>query len=294
MDHSIPFSDLTLFVCTYVAKITNINMSFKQLTPIICDNLTDVIIAINSNYGHAAMPGYEYLIKHPKKPVVSENYLYLKGKSRKVQGDGTCFNSAIEPVIKLPNSKENKFYFLKCFPTTGETQIPGVILDDFSDGYNVLTVFVKYLNTLKDIKIDDNELIGISYSIPKMINYKFKLNHMTSSMLVNLFKVAEYLQKSEQRINTDNITIPFIIKEVKLPVDDIKISFRMKTSEKRNPRINIFQGGKINILGAESTTSARLIYEYMTNIFKMYWHDFITIKPLSDKEKEAITDTHCL
>lgn len=280
-----PFSDLTLFTCTYVSKITNINMSFEQLTPIICSNLRGNILAINSNYGHGAQVGYESFIKQPKEK--SETSIHIKGKTRKGQGNGTCFNSAIEPVIKLDNSKTDKIYKIKCFPTTGETQIPGVILSDFSDGGKVLETFVNYLNTL-NIGVDGKK-IGIAYEKPKMINYKFKLNNMTKFMLVNLFNLAEYLQSIERGEDMgDNIPTPFVIREVKIPVDDIKTSFRMRTSEKRVPRINVFQSGKVNILGSESVSSAEAIYKYLSDIFQLYWDDFIRIKPLSDKDKALL------
>lgn len=285
------FSELNLFVCTYVAKLANININFEQLTNILCNNLSGNILAINSNYGHASQLGYESFIKQPKK-INSKSSTYVKGRTRKIQGDGTCFNSAIEPVIKLDNSIENKFYFIKCFPTTGETQIPGVIKNDFSDGHDVLVTFVEYLNAL-NIGINENGTIKEIYierEGPKMLNYKFKLNRETNRILINLIKIAEYLilLESNDDVNVDSwvlVTKPFPIKEIKSPVDDIKVSFRFQTSLKRAPRINIFQEGKINILGAESIDSAELIYIFLTDIFKLNWRNLINIKPEKDLTK---------
>ncbi len=287
------FSELNLFVCTYVAKLGNININFEQLTYKLCNNLYGNILAINSNYGHASQSGYETFIKHPKK--VNKDHLYMKGRTRKIQGDGTCFNSAIEPVIKLDNTNENKFYYIKCFPTTGETQIPGVINSDFSDGHDVLVTFIKYLNDLHlGIERDGNiNNIYIESEGPKMLNYKFKLNRENNRILVNLLKIAEYLfilesSGKNNEINKDNwiiIDTPFPLKEIKSPVDDIKVSFRFQTSYKRSPRINIFQAGKINILGSESNESAELIYKFLTDVFKNNWTKLINIKPLNDANK---------
>jgi len=281
------FSELTLFVCTYVAKLGNIKISFEKLTHTLCENLFGNIIAINSNYGHMSQKGYEQFLKKPK---INSN-LYLRNRSRKMQGDGTCFNSAIEPVIKLDSSKEGKYYYIKCFPTTGETQIPGVINEDFSDGHEVLVLFVNYLNSLK--VGNDNSIIFIEYEGPKMLNYKFRLNRSSDRILINLISFSKYLQFLEIHKTDENLTYiledwvmiypPYTIKEIKSSVDDIKVSFRIQTSEKRSPRINIFQEGKINILGADSIESAREIYKFLTNLFKYNWTKLINIKPEKDK-----------
>lgn len=282
------FSELNLFVCTYVAKLGNININFEQLTHMLCGSLSGNILAINSNYGHASQIGCESFIKHPKIVDNDKAHVYIKGRTRKIQGDGTCFNSAIEPVIKLDNSSDDKYYYIKCFPTTGETQIPGVILSDFSDGHDVLVTFINFLNALQ-IGIKKNDIIQQIYiesEGPKMLNYKFKLNREHCRILINLIKIAEYLFLIEQEEDISpwiRIFAPFPIKEIKSPVDDIKVSFRFQTSVRRAPRINIFQEGKINILGAESIDSAQLIYIFLTDIFRSNWSKLINVKPEKDK-----------
>jgi hypothetical protein len=278
-------SDLTLFVCTYVAKLDNLNISFEKLTDILCNNLSGNILAINSNFGHASQLGYEELIKSPKQE--SDKKCTIKKRTRKVQGDGTCFNSAIEPIIKLKNLNIQKNYFIKCFPTTGETQIPGVIREDFLDGHEILTIFVDFLNDLNLGVKDENNIpkkIYIKHEGPKMLNYKFKLIRVNENILINLINVATYLlNNTNESLDWIYIPFPFEIKEIKLPVDDIKISFKFRTSDRRSPRINIFQEGKINILGAETVESAHIIYKFIYNMFKHNWNKLISIKPEKDK-----------
>ena len=287
------FSDLKLFVCTYVAKLGNINVNFEQLSYKLAENLSGNILAVNSNYCHASQSGHESFIKRPK--VVSNNkeIVYIKGRTRKIQGDGTCFNSAIEPVIKLPESAEDKVYYIKCFPSTGETQIPGVIMEDFSDGHQVLVTFIDFLNSLqigiKDSVTNISKDIFIEYEGPKMLNYKFILTRENDRILINLIRIAEYLMILERKEENElwiSVDLPFEIKEIKSPVDDIKVSFRFQTSKKRAPRINLFQCGKINILGAESVDSAILIYRFLTDVFKNNWSRLINIKPLKDADKK--------
>jgi hypothetical protein len=271
------FSELKLFVCTYVAKLGNICINFEELTHLLCNNLSGNILAINSNYGHASQVGYEHFIKKIKK----DKHLSQKGRIRKIQGDGTCFNSAIEPVIKINDS--GKYYFIKCFPSTGETQIPGVIENDLSDGHNVLVTFIDFLNGLNlSDKID--EKIYICSEGPKMLNYKFKLN-IDNNSLINLLKLSNLLLCSQNPDLNDTwllIDLPYNITEIKSSIDDIKVSFRFQTSDTRAPRINIFQGGKVNILGSESAESSINIYKYLNEIFILNWNILVRTRPVKD------------
>lgn len=275
-------SEMKLFVCTYVAKLGNINIGFENLTHLLCNSLSGDILAVNSNYGHASQIGHEAYIKQPNIDPNNPKS-HIKGRTRKIQGDGTCFNSAIEPVIKIPNSSETKVYYIKCFPTTGETQIPGVIRDDYSDGHQVLVTFIEFLNTLH--LGTDGKQIYIEREGPKMLNYKFKINRENDRILINLINLANYLSILERDGDNDwvKIDVPFPLKEIKSPVDDIKVSFRFQTSVKRAPRINIFQEGKINVLGSESVESAILIYQFLEDIFKYNWRALINIKPEKDR-----------
>jgi hypothetical protein len=291
------FSELKLFVCTYVAKLENIHVNFEKLTHILCDKLSGNILAVNSNYGHASQVGYERFIKVSKKETTD----LTKGRMRKIQGDGTCFNSAIEPVIRLDDSTD-KYYFIKCFPSTGETQIPGVIRHDLQDGHDVLTVFVSLLNSLNLGTVENDQIkpIYILSEGPKMLNYKFKLG-VSPDTLINLMRLSEYLfalviefgsdcQDDQddycptfQEHNNWFITKPpYCLKEVKSSIDDIKVSFRFQTSKKRAPRVNIFQGGKVNILGSESTKSSEHIYTFLNGIFKNNWKKLISVRPVKD------------
>ena len=280
------FTKLNLFVCTYVAKLGNININFEELTYILMKNLSGNVLAINSNYGHAAQKGYEHFIKSPK--TKTKNNTQIKNRTRKMQGDGTCFNSAIEPIIKL---NDNKCYFIKCFPTTGETQIPGVIEQDNSDGHKVLLMFIDYLNKLK-LGTVENDIVKDIYIInegPKMLNYKFRLNIVHDRILINLINLTEYLMVLKNNIKDTDwniVSLPFIIREIKSPVNDTKVSFKFQTTSSRTALIILFYRGRINILGAESYNSAQSIYDFLTQIFKLNWDRLIGLKPLKDCQIE--------
>lgn len=335
-----PLTRLTLFVCTYVAKLGNLHIGFVELTRIMCVEPHGCLLAVNSNFGHAAQPGYEYLLKAPKPPP--ERRVPARGRPRKVQGDGTCFNSAVEPVVAIdhPGISDEKVYFVKCFPTTGETQVPGVICPDLSDGHDVLAAFVAYLNELgvgdpdtstgavlaraaaaprgREPAAGDFDVrawgpsadagvpacrkpVVIASEQPKMLNYKFRVIRNSPRVLVDLHRLAIYLQHLEElKISEDAqpseqqvarfagwpavVLPPFTVRETKRPTDDVKVSFRFE-GESRAPRINVFQEGKINILGADSVESAERIYDYCVRLFTANWSMLICLQPRRDLER---------
>ena len=309
-----PLSPLTMFVTTYRAKLGNLHISCEDLTRRMCATLHAPLVAFNSNYGHACQPGYESLLKARVPPP--ERLGPMRGRLRKEQGDGTCFNSAVEPIIVIadhPGISEYKVYKVKCFPTTGETQIPGVICADLSDGRAVLETFVRYLNQLGVGDVDPGgggggaeprrlPVTAINEN-PNMLNYKFFINRTSDRTLVNLRKLALYmncleltkavqgggLKESQAALFAEWTAVvlpPYPVRETKPPTDDIKVSFHFQVA-KREPRINIFQGGKINILGADSAESADRIYNFFVQLFMENWTKLICLQPRSDVERRA-------
>jgi hypothetical protein len=301
-----PLTPLTLFVCTYVAKLDNLNINFVDLTAILCANPRGVLVAVNSNFGHACQPGYERLLKAPKPPPA--RCVPARGRARKVQGDGTCFNSAVEPILSVdhPGIGGDKVYKVKCFPTTGETQVPGVICPDLSDGHTVLDAFVAYLNGLGVGNPDPADAarrleIGIAHEQPKMLNYKCSVIRSSPRILVNLRALALYMHGLELVRAVEGVALteaqaarfdgwpvvllpPYPVRETKPPTDDVKVSFRFRGAD-RAPRINIFQEGKINILGADSTESAQKIYDFFVQLFTSNWAMLVCLQPRRDHER---------
>lgn len=319
-----PLTRLALFVCTYVAKLGNLHIDFVELTRIMCKDPHGCLLALNSNFGHAAQPGFEGFLKAPKPPP--ERRVPARGRARKVQGDGTCFNSAVEPVVAIdhPGIPDDKVYFVKCFPTTGETQVPGVISPDLSDGHAVLEAFVAYLNELDVGDLDEDPRgrdpvpadfdaragppprrpIVIISEQPKMLNYKFRVIRNSPRILVNLHHLASYLHNLEMTKAVEGVDLPelqlarfagwpalllppFTVRETKPPTDDVKVSFRFE-GEDRAPRINVFQEGKINILGADTVEAAEKIYDYFVRLFTANWSMLVCLQPRRDLERRQV------
>jgi len=179
-------------VSTIEGRIDGVYIDERALTDLECEGN---IVAIDSNFHHSKLASYRPVVakksnrgrkKHPK-----------KRKARKLQGDGSCFNSQItfttvgshirenplveiagklQPLIddphskkakKLPGNRElvTKEYKIKVF-RNGKISIPGVLTEDFSDIQGPLLDLCDYISRLFDEPV---ELYGLK---AVMNNYK--------------------------------------------------------------------------------------------------------------------------
>jgi hypothetical protein len=286
-------SPLTLFVCTYAAMLGNLHYGFKELAHLMCENLDGCVLAVNSNYDSAVRPQYEHVRKVKK--IKPERETPSRNRVRKGQGNGTCFNSTVEAVVKIDHEglAPDKVYYVKCFSTTGETQVPGVVCPDLSDGHVVLEAFVAYLNHLKVGDCGGQKQITIEIETPIMLNYKFRVFRTSPRIILDLKFIAHYLKTGA----APTITPPFPIRELKYEIGAIKLSFRFRSetantilAKKRKkpcaPKINIFQSGKINVLGAISHPMVEVIYGYFQELFAVHWSQLVCLTPKNDEEMQ--------
>lgn len=267
-----------LFVCTLTAILNGPSSSVKELTDKFENRCTGSLKAVDSNFGHHSQPGFSHLIKQSKKNNKSdrkkENKPRVIKKPRQTQGDGTCFQSMTEFNFNLGGDKE---YKVKLFPTTLHVQIPGVILSDLSDGYLVIQELVNCLNNLPSTN-DEKFEIGIVK--PNMLNYKFRIRLPNTRVIINLNSLSKYLMNLERLkiVIGDDVTniegwdhivlCQYVIHSTKPPVGVTRVSFRIKAPNNRNPMVNIFQSGKVNILGGDSEDSRDIIYGFVSELFK--------------------------
>ena len=110
---------LQLFTCTLSSKFVGYHGDFVELAERLEPGGS--ILAINSNFAHKTLSGFEKYLKTAKEPKLTRSGAY-----RKRQGDGSCFSSAIEFVIKIecPGILITKVYKPKFYPSTEEVQVP--------------------------------------------------------------------------------------------------------------------------------------------------------------------------
>jgi hypothetical protein len=290
-------TELVMFVATFEAKLDNISMAMDSAIAMI-DPMYPVV-AINSNFGHKCVPGYERFLKlKPGKAV----------GTRKGQGDRTCFNSALEPVI-IPHREgipASKVYYMKCFPSTGEVQVPGTLLPDMSDGTDAVNAWVDLLNYSGIGDADENSdplPITVTASRPNMINFKFRIKRASPRIMFDLHCMGSYFNTLEEKKVVEGkacsqkegdaildalphgtvlVPPPFPVRETKPPIEDVKLTFKFGRI-----RVKIFQRGKVNILGSDSFASAHKIHQYMEALIQTNHAKFVRLQPKSDAERRA-------
>ena len=138
-----------------------------ELSELLAGKIDDVYVAVNSNFVHACNDKYPHLLKDLSK--VERRIASFK-RPRKLQGDGSCFNGAVEVCLREampgPSAGQGHIYKVKLFPGTGTVQLPGVVREDLSDGKMVVDMLA--------------DLLGVPRPPPeatsiKMLNYNFNL-----------------------------------------------------------------------------------------------------------------------
>jgi hypothetical protein len=227
---------IQLFTCTMGCHISE-KLPLEATSKMFHDNLKLPIVAMHSNYFHHVLPGYAEQEKKKKKTV--EYPTSLKQKTRKKQGDGTCFGSAIEPAVLHP--VDGGIYRMRYFPSSGVIQVTGVHKEDLSDGKIVIELLVQFIS----------ELIGKQVSIvngfvPVMMNYKFKLLLPSPRVIINLVEFGNYMlsmernnpkqQELKDSLVNDGWTLiepPFNIIETCPPIEITNLKFKVRAIENK-------------------------------------------------------------
>lgn len=303
--------------------INNVNFHEEQFI----DQLypTEDIFRIKCNYGDLKHESY-YEDEPEKKTNRGRKKKDKNKKPRKIQGDGSCFNSQI--TFYVPS--DSKIYKIKVF-RNGELQIPGAkpeILDDILEKMQLTVDLIS--------ECLDNEDVKLEKIIPVMKNYKFSVN-LDNSQLIELsvlkelllihkymdegfdynsakIMMKEYLcdcpdnkhsktceyEEYEENVYQGNIEIDDTpmpehpqISDVKYSGEETRLSIKFSTpiakKIKKKARVNIFTGGKINILGAFDETVTKQIFHFLQELFDRYY-TVLVVHPDSDEEYELIDD----
>lgn len=317
---AVPLTPMALFVYTYEGTLSNLRVPVDELTARVAArlqataNAEEGIGAVNSNYGHYAQPGYERYLKLPGQRRAPRRPPPAGRRPRKLQGDGTCFNSAIEPVMVTDHpgipATRDKVYLVKCFSTTGKTQVPGGLLPDFGDARSVLRRWVGVLNALGAGEADPDgrpRAVEIESEGPNMLNFKFQVALAPPNMLIRLSALSAYfgaletfryhagsVRREAELLRAlppgaDLVIPPYRIAEVAGGQLDVKFSCRFLGAGGKT-RLNIFQEGKVNILGAKSYEAAGEIYRFLYDLFARCWGVFVSARLQPDRARRPPRD----
>lgn len=223
----------------------------------------DNIIAINSNFSHKALEGYESYITKPK----SEKSKRKNTSTKKVVGDGSTFNSSIEFMI----SHDDRVRLLRYYPRSGQIQLIGF--------QYIQEIVDKFINYLRNSGLDEFASVEFeSGPISLLQNFKFSIN-IGERECINVKNLAHCLTYDQELKNSSPFPIQYAIHSLTDVHSKIAIVFRNKI------RIHIWtRTGKVNILGSATELSASLLYDFLNSIFSMRYNDFVSNLPEPDKK----------
>jgi len=249
-----------------------------------------VVIAINSNYGGVVQPNYEEHLKTGAKPKKNAP---AGRKQRQPEGQGGCFSSALEPILRPPPDSEicqkleandlvGIIYKLKYFPTTGSFQVAGCRLNDLTDGYWATEEFTKYLNRINILGGPASVREG-SYHLAKR-NFKFVLNKRAERQMINFDELYRII------LDEKGWPVPIIEATVKITGRETSFLFHYECEPDLNgkprvkmPRVNFYHAsGRINFLGFPSFEFAQQVYNILDRMFLNNWDAIVQLTPLRD------------
>lgn len=270
------FTEPVLFMCTLRGEVrfgdglapTTPQALIARLEP------RGEVVALNCNFGHKALPGHEDALKRPQPPP---DPVAGRRRPRRPQGDGTCFNSAIEARV-VPEGL-GQYFALKSFPSTGQTQVPGVREPDFSDGRRAFEAWSRYLvgQGLGPARIEN---VG-----PILQNFKFRARFAPREVF-NLR--ALYAKLREAKESADNAARRVRIHEIRGPIEVQNMTFLVSSpGVEKTARVKIFPGGKVNILSAHSLEMARDVRDFLAGLVVRYRGEVVAVPPEPDAAAPA-------
>lgn len=243
------FSELinTLYLSTAKISLENLDYIFlgEQLVP------SGDVVAINSNFVHKSLDGYEKYIKFPK----------ARKSNRKLIGDGSCFNSCIDFHIL---GGRDDVHHCRYFPKSGFIQM-------FSNSL----IYEKLIQYFSNTGLPAFASIKYEYTIFDLFNYKFSVKKKSDEIVV-LHSLAYILSSDENS--------PFPVhfsKNDLFGVRKIAIFYNANTTK---ILVHIWPSGKINLYGIKNTNDSLVIYNYLHDVFLKNWHEIIKKLPIPDSK----------
>lgn len=265
------FTEPVITTITMEGFLSNVNCHEKDLIEDM--DADEEFVRIKNNFGEKVYPGYVQPVKK-KKSNRGRKKKPPKARKRKRQGTGECFNSQTTFVMPSPDTvvkggivpSDATIYKFKVF-RTGKIQLPG--LDDTMVIDNIITLIDRliillnfHLHTCENDALKLTRLINLN---PVMKNYKFRVKKPDDTWIVDLAELRQMLKKHM------TVTTNPKIFDIKYTRQEAKLSVRFSTPVHGNPkkcvRVNIFQSGKINILGGLKKDTTDAICDFLNTLF---------------------------
>lgn len=237
------------------------------------------------NFGDIRIPEFEQLVSDGRIDMASteksararsKKQKRAGSKPRKIQGNGTCFNSSI--LFWIYSELHSSVYKIRLF-RTGQFGLPGTKPEMIRDIINVCRNTL--IPTLRDILHARNIGSQSTATAPGQLQNPPDITLQSLTSIMKNYKWRRIvedgcildLQAISTQIEADmKVTgrIPFPISYVNYGYSDAKLSIKFKTPSPsradKTIRVNIFLSGKINILGAHDSATTKNICKYLISI----------------------------
>jgi len=248
------------------------------------------VVAIFSNQGMATLPGYEF-VQEDKLRKKEARRNRRKKKNREVSGRSRepCFSWSVDMPVEIEVNGKKVMRFAKYFPKEiGCLQVPGVLCKDLSDGRRVIDAIVSLLAEQTGKPVEIHEPTHVI-----MRNFNFATPTDKDRVEIDLRSFVEKMEADPRR--------PFEFYEMSLKPfpNDVTFRYRPKIQRRRkktkkftDPRIQIYQSGKINFKGFYSEEEAVELYEFMNAVLLEGWFDLMVVTPRPRARATARTLKH--
>jgi hypothetical protein len=265
------FSEAINTTNTLEGNITNVKFHEEELIGHVI--LSDRVVFCTCNYGTVASRDYKEIPKG-KASIRGRKRKEKKKITRKIQGNGTCFNSQITLYVTRDPPHIFPFKF-KVF-RNGKIQLPGATQRSIREVVKCISFVVKFLNV--NVSGKSHVLADLR---PVMINYKFAIKLQPEQLIdLNAFRqIVErdmVIMESDEPIQVislidgSRVVVP-AIESIKYTRQNVKLSVRFKTPMPQKPkkciRLNVFKSGKLNLLGSRSLVATQIICDYIYFVF---------------------------
>ena len=268
----ISITPLKMCLCTYGSKLDMPRTDVAELSELLAGKIDDVYVAVNSNFVHACNGRYPHLLKDLSK--VERRIASFK-RPRKLQGDGSCFNGAVEVCLRPGGPSEERIYKVKLFPGTGTVQLPGVVMEDLSDGKMVVDMLADLLEVPRPLPE--------STSI-KMLNYNFKVQFGSENESLNLAALHKFLHTKPKTM----FGLPVLLSDYE-SVKVVVLFGREGGYEVSKPSPHgkctalLYRSGKILLLGMKNPDMAKRLHYDFTQLILQNGKKFVSVQPAPDQ-----------
>jgi len=258
------------------------------------------VLAVNSNYRHAALPGEEGLLVAPPPPPADPAL-----GVRRSQGDGSCFNNEVSFRIRIAERRvpPEKVYVVKFFPGAGKCQMPGVLLPGQEDGRAARAEWLRCVGRAY-------EAAGLPP--PRVLREEVSMTNYRAAALLppRHILVLEALHAALARLGARPAEFAALLDALlaappprgpgqagvraalaqaraaawvgrALVNNSSRLSFKIATGRRKPTHVNSFRGN-FNILGVKSWEEGEAVRLVIGEILRRNWREAVRAPPLPD------------